>query len=117
MKFFSIFGLTAIFTVGMTGNAMAQENAPHLQEPERARPGIHGPRSIDQELDHLTKDLELTANQRKQVIPLLEQHHDKIQALFDSGVSIVNIHAGQMDQKKVIDFYARRVLPKFKHAA
>jgi F420-dependent hydroxymycolic acid dehydrogenase len=45
------------------------------------------------------------------------KHVATIQALFDSGASIVNVHAGQMDQKKVIDFYGRRVLPKLKHAA
>ena len=45
------------------------------------------------------------------------KHVATIQALFDSGASIVNIHAGQTDQKKVIDFYGRRVLPRLKHAA
>jgi hypothetical protein len=40
--------------------------------------GIHGPRSIDQELDHLTRKLEITPNQRKQIRPLLEEHHNKI---------------------------------------
>jgi Spy/CpxP family protein refolding chaperone len=34
---------------------------------------------------HLTKDLELTPNQRKQVRPLLQEHHDKIQALLDKN--------------------------------
>ena len=43
----------------VTGIAAAQDNT--------ARP--HGPRSIDRELDHLTKGLELTPNQRKQVRP------------------------------------------------
>jgi len=71
--------------LGMTGIAMAQENAQHPQGPNQARQGIHGPRSIDQELDHLTKDLELTPNQRKQIRPLLEEHHDRIQALFDKN--------------------------------
>jgi hypothetical protein len=33
----------------------------------------------------MTKDLELTSNQRKQVRPLLEKHHDRIQALFDKN--------------------------------
>jgi hypothetical protein len=65
MKPFLVFGLTAIFTLGMSGMALAQENAPQSQGPNQARPGIHGPRSIDQELDHLTKDLELTPSQRK----------------------------------------------------
>jgi hypothetical protein len=51
-------------------------------------PAIHGPRSMDQELDHLTKDLELTSTQRTQVRPLLQEHHDKIQALFDKNPTL-----------------------------
>lgn len=39
-------------------------------------------------------------------------HLEKIHELQESGVSIVNIHAGQPDQRRVIDFYARHVLPK-----
>ena len=85
MKISFFFGLTGMLTLGMTGIATAQGNAPQSQGPNQVRPGIHGPRSIDQELDHLTKDLELTANQRKQVRPLLEEHHDKIQALLDKN--------------------------------
>jgi F420-dependent hydroxymycolic acid dehydrogenase len=34
--------------------------------------------------------------------------------LFDSGASIVNVHSGQPDQKKVIDFYGNSVLPALK---
>ena len=44
-------------------------------------------------------------------------HIAKIQELFDSGVSIVNVHAGQMDQERVIHFYANHVLPKVKQPA
>jgi hypothetical protein len=47
--------------------------------------GIHGPRSLDRELDRLTKGLELTPNKRKQAESLLEEHHDRIQALFDKN--------------------------------
>ena len=82
------FGLTGILALGMTGIATAQENSPQPKEPSQARQGIHGPRSIDQELDHLTKDLELTPNQRKQVRPLLEEHHDRIQALLDKNPNL-----------------------------
>jgi G6PDH family F420-dependent oxidoreductase len=39
-------------------------------------------------------------------------HVAKLRELFDSGVSIVNVHAGQMDQQRVIEFYGREVLPK-----
>jgi len=38
-------------------------------------------------------------------------HIAAIKELFDSGVSIVNVHSGQSDQTKVIDFYASKVLP------
>ena len=85
MRTFFTVGLTGMLALGITGIAMAQENAPQPQRPNQARQGIHGPRSIDQELDHLTKDLELTPNQRKQIRPLLEEHHDRIQALFDNN--------------------------------
>ena len=40
-------------------------------------------------------------------------HIAAIEKLFDSGVTIVNIHSGQPDQQKVIAFYQNSVLPKF----
>jgi Spy/CpxP family protein refolding chaperone len=88
MRTFFTIGLTGMLALGMTGIGMAQENAQQTRGPNQARPGIHGPQSIDQELDHLTKDLELTPNQRKQVRPLLEKHHDRIQALFDKNPGV-----------------------------
>ncbi len=39
-------------------------------------------------------------------------HTSAIEALFASGVTIVNIHSGQKDQEKVIDFYGNDVLPR-----
>lgn len=53
-----------------------------------ASPQVRGPRSVDQELAHLTKDLELTADQRKQIRPLLQEHQDKIQALRDNNPTL-----------------------------
>jgi TAT-translocated FGD2 family F420-dependent dehydrogenase len=41
-------------------------------------------------------------------------HIAAVTKLFDSGATIVNIHSGQNDQQKVIDFYGRSVLPKFR---
>jgi F420-dependent hydroxymycolic acid dehydrogenase len=41
-----------------------------------------------------------------------DAHVQTIKKLFDSGVSIVNIHSGQADQQKVIEFYGREVLPR-----
>jgi TAT-translocated FGD2 family F420-dependent dehydrogenase len=42
------------------------------------------------------------------------KHIAKARELFDSGVTIVNIHTGQADQKRVIDFYGNHVLPAFR---
>jgi F420-dependent hydroxymycolic acid dehydrogenase len=39
-------------------------------------------------------------------------HLAAIEKLFESGVTIVNVHSGQADQQKVVDFYARSVLPR-----
>jgi Spy/CpxP family protein refolding chaperone len=87
MKTFFTVGLTGVFALGMTGIPMAQ-SAPQSQRPNQPLPGIHGPRSMDQELDHLTKDLELTPTQRKQIRPVLQEHHDRIQALFDKNPGV-----------------------------
>jgi TAT-translocated FGD2 family F420-dependent dehydrogenase len=39
-------------------------------------------------------------------------HIKVITELFESGATIVNIHSGQPDQKKVIEFYGTSVLPR-----
>jgi len=43
-------------------------------------------------------------------------HIKTVTELFDSGVSIVNIHTGQQDQRRVIDFYGKQVLPRVRTA-
>ena len=42
-------------------------------------------------------------------------HQGAIEKLFDSGATIVNIHSGQSDQNKVIEFYGKSVLPAFRN--
>jgi hypothetical protein len=37
-----------------------------------------------------------------------------IRELFASGATIVNIHVGQRDQRRVIEFHGSRVLPDFR---
>jgi hypothetical protein len=71
--------------LGMTRPTVAQANG--VQQPSaRQQPQhIHTPQSIDQELARLTKDLELAPEQQQQVRPLLEEHHDRIQALLDKN--------------------------------
>jgi len=41
-----------------------------------------------------------------------QPHIDTINKLFESGATMVNIHTGQDDQEKVINFYGEQVLPK-----
>ncbi len=67
------------------GGALAQDNGPQQPSARHQLQHIHTPRSIDEELTHLTKDLELTSQQQQQVRPLLEEHHDKIQTLLDKN--------------------------------
>ena len=43
-----------------------------------------------------------------------DAHVRTIEQLLDSGATIVNIHSGQPDQQKVIEFYGREVLPRIK---
>ena len=74
-----------MLTLGMAGSAVAQDNGAQQPSARQQLQHIHTPQSIDQELARLTKDLELTPEQQKQVRPLLEEHHDRIQALLDKN--------------------------------
>lgn len=79
-----------LLLLGPAGAAAAQDSgvqAGGAQQPSAREQmqRVHGPRSIDEELARLTKDLELTPEQQKQLRPLLEEHHDKIQALLDKN--------------------------------
>ena len=44
-------------------------------------------------------------------------HVDKLHELFESGATIVNVHSGEADQKRVIEFYGREVIPHIKLGA
>ena len=71
--------------LGMARPAVAQGNGIQQPSARQQLQHIHAPQSIDQELARLTKDLKLTPEQQQQVRPLLEEHHDKIQALLDKN--------------------------------
>jgi protein CpxP len=75
----------AMLMLGMAGPAVAQDNGVQQPSARQQLQHIHTPQSIDQELARLTKDMELTPEQQKQVRPLLEEHHDRIQALLDKN--------------------------------
>ena len=74
-----------LLILGMAGLAVAQDNGVQQPSARQQLQHIHTPQSIDQELARLTKDLELTPDQQQQVRPLLEEHHDRIQALLDKN--------------------------------
>lgn len=44
------------------------------------------------------------------------EHIRKLKELFESGATEVHIHSGQQDQKRVIEFYGKEVLPKLRSA-
>jgi hypothetical protein len=68
-----------------TTAAGAQDSGAQQPSARQQLQHVHTPQSIDQELARLTKDLQLTSGQQQQVRPLLQEHHDKIQALLDQN--------------------------------
>ena len=81
--FTAVYGV--MLMLGIAGPATAQDNGARQPSAREQLQHIHTPQSIDQELARLTKDLELTPKQQQQVRPLLEEHHDRIQALLDKN--------------------------------
>jgi protein CpxP len=74
-----------MLVLGMAGAAVAQDNGAQQPSARQQLQHTHTPQSIDQELARLTKDLQLTPEQQQQVRPVLEEHHDRIQALLDKN--------------------------------
>jgi hypothetical protein len=85
MRTILILALSGTLTLGVTGIVTGQDDGAQPLTAQQELQRIHSPRSIDEELDRLTKDLELTQEQKKKVKPLLQEHHDKIQALLDKN--------------------------------
>jgi len=77
-----------VLALGTAGSAVAQDNGSQQPSARQQLQEIHTPQSINQELAHLTKDLQLTAKQQQQVRPLLQEHHDKIQELLDKNPTV-----------------------------
>jgi periplasmic protein CpxP/Spy len=75
----------AYWVMLIAGMAIAQPASTQQSSARQQLQHIHGPQSIDQELARLTIDLKLTPEQQNQVRPLLQEHHDKIQALLDKN--------------------------------
>ena len=82
-SFTLVYGVMLLF--GTMIPAVAQDNGGQQPTAQQQLQHIHTPQSIDQELARLTKVLELTPEQQQQVRPLLVEHHDRIQAVFDKN--------------------------------
>src|SRR5882757_7441635 len=74
-----------MLALGTASLALGQDNPVQQPSARQQLQHIHTPQSINQELVRLTKDLELTPEQQQQVRPLLDEHHDRIQALLDKN--------------------------------
>lgn len=72
-----------ILVLGMASPVLAQNSSAGQPSARQQLERIHTPQSIDQELAHLTRDLDLTPQQQLTVRSFLVEHHDKIQALLD----------------------------------
>ena len=74
-----------MLTFGMAGPAVTRDSGAQQPTAREQLQHVHTPQSIDQELARVTKVLELIPEQQKQVRPLLEERHDRIQALLDKN--------------------------------
>jgi DNA anti-recombination protein RmuC len=79
------FAYGAMLIVGMASLAIAKDNGGQQPSVRQQLQHVHTPQSIDQELARLTTDLELSSEQQQHVRSLLEEHHDRIQALLDKN--------------------------------
>ena len=77
-----------VLMLEMAGCALAQDSEAQQPSARQQLQRIHTPQSMDQELARLTKDLELTQKQQEQVKPMLQEHHDRIQALLEKNPAV-----------------------------
>ena len=85
-KLFTL-AIGGLLTLGVSGAAMAQDNPAPTQE--QGQPG-RGPGRMnpDRQLDHMTRELGLSADQQAQIKPLLVDRQQKMEAIFqDQSVS------------------------------
>src|SRR5215831_9442761 len=89
--------LGALFALGTTAAALAQDNPSPPPNQNQAGPPPQG-RGMrmdpDRQLAHLTRELSLTTDQQAQIKPLLVERQQKIQALMqDQSVAQEDRHA------------------------
>ena len=86
-KLFTL-ALGSLLAFGATTAALAQDNPPPTQDQNQATPRPDGPHGRgmhmdpNRQLEHLTRQLNLTADQQAQIKPMLVERQQKMQALF-----------------------------------
>jgi len=86
-KFFTL-ALSGLLAVGIAGSTgFAQDSTAPQSQPAEAQPGSggHGHRKApdpDKQLAHMTKELNLTADQQTQIKPILVSRNEQMQQLF-----------------------------------
>ena len=106
------------------GNSAGRNSA--RQERRRRHPWRFGPKAFTKYYN--VRDPQEIQKEADAEVPLQKVYGDwpvstdpnvhikAINELFESGATIVNIHCAQPDQKKVVDFYGREVIPHVKRS-
>lgn len=79
--------LGGALTLGVSGAALAQEPAAPPPDQAQGGPGPGGGMhrmDPNKQLEHMTKELDLTADQQSQIKPVLMERQQKLQALFQN---------------------------------
>ncbi|HEY2468568.1 MAG TPA: hypothetical protein VGI45_12125 [Terracidiphilus sp.] len=88
-KLFTL-ALGGLLAFGVSSAALAQDNPPPPPDQNQAGPPADGPRGRgmrmdpNRQLEHLTRELNLTTDQQAQIKPLLVDRQQKMQALFQN---------------------------------
>jgi Spy/CpxP family protein refolding chaperone len=95
---FCTFALTGLLTLGMAGSAaLAQDDS--TPPPPQQGSGMHGHRGMnpDAQLKHMTKQLNLSADQQSQIKPILDSRQQQMQQLWqDQSMSRQDRHQKMM---------------------
>lgn len=75
--------MAATLALGVTGAALAQDTPPPPPDQAQGQQG-RGPMRMDpdRQLEHMTKELDLSADQQSQIKPVLVDRQQKMQAIF-----------------------------------
>lgn len=75
--------LAGLVSLGLSGTAFAQDNsAPPPQDQTSGMHGHHRGMDPDEQLKHMTKQLDLSADQQSQIKPILESRQQQMQQLW-----------------------------------